>query len=228
MANPELIVFDSDVLTQLFLANQVQPLKHLKDNFGIQPVIVEEVHIELQWLQRYRDRFIYQLQRALKSGCLATLDIGRFQSQISSAPLGASWESFQTLGQQFEGRVHRGEAYSFAAAVTLGMPAASNDYSAIRTLLQNFLPLPSPILRTFDLIAFCHQTGALSSGDCNALRKTLAGAHEHFPPQFKNASFEDGLKSFSPRLLLREEAAQADCEDYATPLYISPKQSGQA
>lgn len=201
MANPELLVCDSDVLAQLFIVNQVLPLRHIKESYGIQPVIVEEVDVEMRWLQRYKDRFVYQLDRAIKSGTLVLLDRGQFQLRVGTAPVGASWESFQTLGQQYEGRVHRGEAYTFAAALTLGSPALSNDYSAIRTLQSNFLTLPSPVLRTFDLISFCYSTGALTLKDCEEFRSKLLGASEVIPAPFQKTSFEKGLMDFTPRLL---------------------------
>jgi hypothetical protein len=220
MANPELLVCDSDVLAQLFIVNQLIPLRHIKENCGIQPVIVEEVDVELRWLQRYRDRFVYQLERAIKSETLILLDKGRFQSHVAAAPVGASWESFQTLGQQYEGRAHRGEAYTFAAALTLGSPALSNDYSAVRTLQANFLTLPAQVLRTFDLISFCFSTGALTLKDCEEFRSKLSGAFEGIPAPFQNASFENGLKAFRPRLLLGSSGLSTTGDDHAKTLQI--------
>jgi hypothetical protein len=221
MANPELIVCDSDVLVQLFLANQIEPLRHLRDEYGIQTTVVEEVDVEMRWLQNYRDRFIFQFERALRSGYLALLDKTQFQTHLGTAPVGASWESFQRLGQQYEGRVHRGEAYSFAAAVTLNVPALSNDYSAIRTLQSNFLTLPSPVLRAFDLIAFCFQTGCLSAHDCDKFRSQLLGAREPIPHPFQKASFEDGLKDFTPRLVQGEVKSLDSSNNHARTLFVA-------
>ena len=176
MPNPELLVCDSDALVQLFIAEQLSPLKCLRDEFGIQPVVVEEVDVELRWMRRYKDRFKYALERAYRSGILELLDRTAFQARTSMAPLGASWENFQQLGMQYEGRVHRGEAYTFAAALALGMPALSNDFSAIRTLQANLLSLPSPVLRTLDLIAFALQSGSLSMKNSRAaFRSDLLG-----------------------------------------------------
>jgi hypothetical protein len=82
--------------------------------------------------------------------------------------VGASWAGFQSLGAQYEGRIHRGEAFTFAAAVTLGLPALSNDFSAIKTLESNLLTLPTPVLRAFDLLVFCYQNGCLELKACEA------------------------------------------------------------
>jgi hypothetical protein len=160
-ANPRILVCDSDALTQLFLANEIRPLKHLKDAYGIQPVIVEEVDVELRWMRKHKERFVPQLDKALKSSTLVILNASRFQSFLSAAPVGASWERFQRLGAQYEGHIHRGEAYTFAAASTLDLPALSNDFNAIKTLEANMLSLATPVLRSFDLISFCFETGFL-------------------------------------------------------------------
>ncbi len=200
MPNPALIVCDSDVLTQYFIANEIRPLKHLKDAYGIQPAIVQEVDLEMRWLQKHKDRFVPQLDKALKSSVLRVLDPAYFQSLLSAAPVGASWDGFQSLGAQYEGRIHRGEAYSFAAGVTLGVPALSNDFSAIKTLEANLLTLPVPVLRSFDLLAFCFRTGFLELKACESVRSQLLKNGEGLPKAFMNASFEDGLRTFTPRL----------------------------
>ena len=219
MPNPALIVCDSDALTQYFLANEIRPLKHLKDAYGIQPAIVQEVDLEMRWLQRHKDRFVPQLDKALKSSVLRILDPAYFQSLLSAAPVGASWEGFQSLGAQYEGRIHRGEAYSFAAGVTLNVPALSNDFSAIRTLQANLLTLPVPVLRSFDLLAFCFHTGLLELKACESVRNQLLKNGEGLPKAFMHASFEDGLNNFTPRIQ-DGEAVEVAAGTYNTPLNI--------
>jgi hypothetical protein len=211
---------DSDVLAQCFLANEIRPLRHLKDAYGIQPAIVQEVDLELRWLRKHKDRFVSQLDKTLKTGVLRVLDPAYFQSFLSSAPVGASWPSFQSLGAQYEGHIHRGEAYTFAAAVTLGSPALSNDFSAIKTLEANLLTLPTPVLRTFDLLAFSFQTGCLELKACEAVRNELRKHGEGLPKAFMNASFENGLKNFKPRLLDGAGGADPPPETYSALLYI--------
>jgi hypothetical protein len=222
MPNPAILVCDSDALVQFFLPNEVRPLRHLRDRYGIQPVITQEVDLEMQWLGRHRDRFVLQVEKALKSGILRVLDPPYFQSLLSSAPVGASWAAFQTLGAQYYGHVDRGEAFTFAAGVTLDVPALSNDFSAIRTLEAKFLSLPTPVLRTFDLIAFCHQSGCLDLKECNEVRSELLKNKEGVPKAFMNSSFEDGVANFSPRL--REGATPSSTTTvatFSTTLYIS-------
>jgi hypothetical protein len=58
MSNPALLPCDSDVLVQLFLADELRPLQELKSSFDIQPVIVAEVDLELRWLGKYKNRFV--------------------------------------------------------------------------------------------------------------------------------------------------------------------------
>ena len=119
MANPPLLLCDSDALAQFFLANEIRPLRFLRESYGVQAAIVQEVDLELRWLRKYKDRFVVQLDKALKANVLRILDPSYFQSLLSAAPIGASWVGFQSLGAQYEGYVQRGVAYTFAAAVTL-------------------------------------------------------------------------------------------------------------
>ena len=128
---------------------------------------------------------------------------------------------FQSLGAQYEGRIHRGEAYSFAAAVTLEMPALSNDFSAIKTLEANMLTLPTPVLRSFDLLAFCFQNGLLELKACEAMRNELLKVGEGLPAAFKHASFEDGLRRFASRLRDGAPVLAASSGNYSMPLFIS-------
>lgn len=221
MPNPALLVCDSDALIQFFLADEIRPLKQLRDTYGIQPAIVQEVDLEIRWLRKYRDRFVPQLDKALKSNALRVLDPAHFQSLLASAPVGASWAGFQSLGAQYEGRVHRGEAYSFAAAVTLEMPALSNDFSAIKTLEANFLALPTPVLRSFDLLSFCLHNGLLELKDCEAMRSELLKVGEGLPAAFRHASFEHALKSFAPRLRDGPASFAASSGNYSTPLFVA-------
>jgi hypothetical protein len=143
MPNPRLIICDSDALIQLFIANQLQPLKDLKNLYGIQPTVVQEVDIELRWLGHHRERFVPQLDKAMKSGLIARLDKPLFQSLVSTAPAGASWSTFQSTGAQYFGFVDKGEAYTHAAGVVLGVPTVSNDFRNPGPSVTNDEP-PSP------------------------------------------------------------------------------------
>lgn len=225
MANPALLFCDSDALTQCFLGNEIRPLRILKDVYGIQPVIVQEVELEMRWLRKYRDRFVPQLEKALKANAIIVLDQVCFQTFLATAPVGASWASFQSLGAQYEGHVHRGEAYTFAGSVTLNMPAMSNDFSAIKTLEANLLSLPTPVLRVFDVFAFCLQNGLLLPKACEAFRSELLKNREGLPKAFMNSSFEDGLKNFAVRLRDGDDPISTTPGTYSTPLCIRKIQS---
>jgi len=48
MGNPQSLLCDSDVLTQLFLGNEIRPLKELKAKYGIQSLIAQEVETEAE------------------------------------------------------------------------------------------------------------------------------------------------------------------------------------
>lgn len=221
MPNPALLLCDSDALTQFFLANEIRPLKQLKDAYGIQPAIVQEVELELRWLRKHKDRFVPQLDKALNTNVLKLLDSAHFQSLLSTAPVGASWAGFQSLGAQYDGHIHRGEAYTFAAAVTLNLPALSNDFNAIKTLEANLHTLPTPVLRSFDLLAFCFHNGLLELKACEAVRSQLLKNGEGLPKAFMHSSFEDGLKNFTPRLRDGVAAVAIAGGAYSTPLQIS-------
>lgn len=200
MPNPALLICDTDVLVQLFLVDDLRPLEALRKGYGVQPAIPIEVDLELRWIKRYKDRFVGPLEKAIKRGTLAKLDASLFQSMLASAVPGTSWSTYQALGIQLSGYVQRGEAYTHAAAVSLAMPAASNDFRAIQVLKTNMLPVPAPVLRSFDLLVFAYFDGTLGLKDCEGIRTELRKCGEGIPGPFQHASFEDGAKVFPCRL----------------------------
>jgi hypothetical protein len=218
MPNPRLIICDSDALIQLFTANEIRPLKDLKSLYGIQPVIVHEVDIELRWLGHHKDRFVPQLDKAVKSGLITRLDKGLFQSLVSGAPPGASWGAFQSLGTQYLGYVDKGEAYTHAAGLVLGMPTVSNDFRAIQLLQSQMMNLPVPVLRSFDLLAFALASGTLSIQDCENARSALITSGEGVPGVFRHTSFKGGLPNFTCRL---KDSTSASATTPPTPTKFS-------
>ncbi|MHB8411383.1 MAG: hypothetical protein ACYDDI_05480 [Candidatus Acidiferrales bacterium] len=225
MPNPALLPCDTDVLVQLFLADDLRPLQGLKKKFGIQSAITLEVDIELRWVGRPRGRFVSQLNKALKHGTLVKLDPPLFQSLLGNATPGTSWSAYQTLGALFYGYIGRGEAYTHAAAVSLGLPAASNDRRAIEVMKFQMLPLPSPVLRCFDLLVFAYFDGILNLKDCEDIRKELLKKGEGIPGPFVHASFEDGLKNFPFRLRqvpLASAPLIVPCTTHYDPLVLVP------
>lgn len=200
MPNPPLLLCDSDALVQLFIANNFKPLQALKNTYHMQPSIVLEVDVELRWMRKYKNRFVPQLDKALRNGLLTKLDQGAFQSLLSTATPGMSWGNYQALGQRYELVVQRGEAYTHAAAVCLGLPAMSNDGKAVLTLKGQMMSVASPVIRLFDLLVFCHENGVLTTKECDDIRSDLLSNGEGLPGPFQNASFINGSKSFPCRL----------------------------
>jgi len=200
MPNPSLIICDSDVLVQFFLSNELRPLRDLKTFYGIQPAVVQEVDAELRWLGHYAARFVPQLDKSLKNGLLIRLDKPQFQSLLSKALPGASWAGFQTLGAQYLGLVDKGEAYTHAAGVVLGLPVASDDYRAIQVLQFQMQNLPCPVLRSFDVFGFAHEAGLLPIEDCEKVRSCLLKEGRWVPAALKHTSFANGIANFPLRL----------------------------
>jgi hypothetical protein len=225
MPNPAILLCDSDVLVQFFLSGDLRPLTELKTRFGIQPVVVLEVDLELRWLGKHKDRFVSPLEKALKHKTLLRLDQALFQSFLSSAAPGTSWSSYQALGAQYYGYVQRGEAYTHAAGVALGFPTASNDFKAILTLQAQMLAIPAPVLRFFDLCVFAYECGVLNLKSCEFVRSELLKHGEGLPKAFANSSFEDGLKTFRCRLRSTPGSgagAAAVGTNYTDPLVVIP------
>jgi hypothetical protein len=224
MPNPSLLICDSDVLIQLFLAGEVRPLRDLKDLYGVQPAIVQEVDVELRWVGHYGPRFVPQLDKSLKSGIVAHLDQPHFQSLLSAAPPGASWAGFQSLGAQYMGIVDKGEAYTHAAGVVLAQPTASDDFRAIEVLQFQMQNLPSPVLRSFDLLGFAFESGTLHIDDCEKVRSCLLKERRWLPVAFKRASFADGMANFPLRLRDASKAIPLEPRPptaFSDPLFIT-------
>jgi hypothetical protein len=200
MPNPALLLCDSDALIQLFSVDDLRPLQELVRQFGIQPAITLEVDLELRWLGKHKDRFVVPLDKALKHGTLIKLDQSRFQTYLGTAAPGTSWNTYQALGAQYYGFVQRGEAYTHAAAVTLGMPALTNDQKAVIVLQGQMLRVAVPVLRSFDIFTFAYESGILDIKDCESIRSELLRIGEGMPGPFLHASFEDGAKKFPCRL----------------------------
>jgi hypothetical protein len=224
MPNPSLIICDSDVLVQFFLSNELRPLRDLRALYGIQPAIVQEVDAELRWLGHYGARFVPQLDKSLKNGLLVRLDKTHFQSLLGSAPPGTSWAGFQSLGTQYLGLVDKGEAYTHAAGVVLGMPTASDDFRAIQVLQFQMQNLPSPILRSFDLFGFALEAGLLPVEDCEKVRSCLLKEGRWIPAAFKYTSIAKGITHFSLRLRDSTKAPSSSVQaptTFSNPLYVT-------
>jgi len=207
MSNPPLLFLDTDVLIQLFLTNTQNILRSLKAEYDISAIIVPEVELEVTYTKKFQSRFDPPLRKAVSTGIITVMDPQSFGSIISNnmalqaSTVGTSYADIQNLGRSYSRRIHRGEAYTHATAVSLGQPVASNDWNAIKVLQLAKIPLPSPVLRTFDLVVFAYESKILSGSDCEKLRQTLYREEEHIPKVFQRSSFKNGLSKFVPRLV---------------------------
>src|SRR5580658_8242631 len=162
MANPLVLPCDTDALIQLSLValqtKSLIPLRILKDDFGIQPAIVAEVETELMWNRRYAAKFVPELRKALGHGTIEILDLNTFSKYVPGHLAKGVFGNYQSTALQYSKVADRGEAYTLAAAVTLNVPALSNDLTALEALDYNNLVVPSPVLRMFDLLVLSYQT----------------------------------------------------------------------
>ena len=164
--------------------------------------------MELQSNHRYGQRVEPQLRKALGNGTIRELDAAalkehfeRIGGDTNAKTLATATEgAIESLGTSLQTWIDYGEAYSHAAALTLGCPVLSHDKKALDALLNAGQAVPSCVLRYFDLLAFAYQVGSLDEKACDGVRSVLNGEHEFIPYQFKNASFLNGLPSFVARL----------------------------
>lgn len=233
MANPSAIFVDADALNQLFLGNIFRILRELRVQYGIQAFIVPEVEIEVVSSRAFGNRFHPALKKAVSNGILKILEEPRYSailnsnSTLQASAVGISYSDIQALGSAYNRRIDAGEAYTFAAAVKLGQPAISNDYSALATMSRTGLAFPPNVLRAYDLLVFGHQIELFSEKQCDEFRQALLAESEFIPALQKSTSFLKGLATFVPRLVdssrPRVGAGPAKLPlPFATPLVIEP------
>jgi hypothetical protein len=218
MPNPQAIVCDTDSLYQVFLANQPVLLRQLRDIYGIQPMVVAEIEMDVRRRPKLQKGMGAGFKKALGNGTLVLLDATQFNS-MSGLTRNTTWADIQARGRRYNvwGGLGSGEAYTHAAAYSMGIPAMSNDWAAICLMTEKGLDRPSPILRTFDLLCLAHQINQLAIGPCEAFRSDLLSEKEHVPRAFQNASFAGGLPNFAPRI---------QCANHSTIGRANPSLSG--
>jgi hypothetical protein len=167
---------------------------------------VPEVEIEVRWHPKFRSQFEPQILRAVDTGSLTVLGPAEVRKVLVSRgiPAAAIESQMRALAQrceEYEIHVGQGEAYTHANAVTLTLPAMSNDGAAVRQLLAEGKLVSCPTLRFFDLLVFARTVGWISDDAGESARSYLDGAHEYLPPQFKNKnSFASQWAGFACRL----------------------------
>jgi hypothetical protein len=228
MPNPAFLLCDSDALFQFFIASELKPLQTLKNDYGIHAIIVPEVEVELYSNRKFSHRIEPILKKALARQLLEVFDKAILSRSIAGSGLAAGQAvdavnlAIQAKGNQYYQHVGRGEAYTHAAAVFLGVPALSNDGTAVRALDQAGLPLPCPVLRAFDLIVICYNDGVMSESECDSFRQKLLSENERVPREFEKSSFAGGVNNFYHRLRCSSEpAVDHKGPSYCKPLYLS-------
>ncbi len=206
MARPAFLPCDTDAVIQFLLTKQVKPLQVLRNRYGIQPIVVPEVDIELRSNRRFARRISPDLNKAIAHNLLCVLDRRVLEQHYGGGSAGAmaataALSSIASTGLIYSGPADFGEAYTHAAAITLQVPALSHDRRALDALIGAGLPVPSTVLRAFDLLALAYQVSQLSANECDQFRASLVGENEYIPACFKNRSFVDGLPNFCPRLV---------------------------
>lgn len=205
MPRPAFVFCDSDAVIQFLLAREVRPLRLLRAKYAIQPLLVREVELELQSHRRFGPRISHGLKKALEAGVLQVLEKKILDSHFGAPPAGPlaaadAMSKIEKLGRQFLSRVDTGEAYTHAAAVTLGVPSLSHDRSALDALIAAGLQVPGTVLRAFDLVALAYQVKELTEHECDGFRAALEAEKEYVPNCFARAGFGAGLAQFCPRM----------------------------
>jgi hypothetical protein len=226
MGSPALLVCDADSLIQFLLIGEIRLLRLLRSKYSVQPVVVPEVEIEMR-SGKFAAEIAPELTRAFANGVVRMLDRPFLESCYGgsggSMAATAALSKIAKTGAEYDKHVDRGEAYTHAAALTLAVPALSNDKNALDVLVNAKQTVPPTVLRSFDLVALGYQIKLLSEGDCDRIRSDLLARNEGVPKCFAHKSFIDGLKAFTPRIrdsklpLVGREQPQPPFP-YATPI----------
>ena len=87
MSNPLALVCDTDALIQLFIADELRPLLHLKKRYGIQPLVAPEVEFELRSNHHQKhDRIVAGLRKATSQGAIRVVDEGVVMDLTGKGP----------------------------------------------------------------------------------------------------------------------------------------------
>ncbi len=197
----DLIVCDTDALTQIFCTKHEAVLKQLHTQFGIRFAITEAVETEMfRPNRRHADCCRDGFQKALDTGLITVLTPRTLGLFTSNNPF-VTYDSMELLGQKYHGVIQRGEAYSHAAAHVLKCAVLSNDWKAIRDADRLGLVLEHPTFRVYDLLVFLYQSDEFAEKACDGFRKALHDVDESPHSAFANRKFREGLPGFYPRLI---------------------------
>lgn len=195
------------MLLQIIATEQLPLLRRIKSDFAVQSAIVEAVESEVGWNLQNVPKFMgrqLQLKKAVGNGTIALINREFVTTLLGSSEVDGWIRLIETEGERLYARVDRGEAYSHAVSIALRLPVATHDMRAVNRLLADGEPVPSPILRFWDIVTLGHQIGCLDRGSCDSIRQKLRNLNERAHHCFASKSFSDGLNDFYPRLLDRD------------------------
>lgn len=206
MGNPSPILVDSDCLIQIFLARQRRLLPQLRSSFSVETAVVAEVEAEVRFHRKFKSQFEPELLRAVQGNEILVLEnktLRRYLADRGFAEPRAARiiQDVDDRGLLFSRTIGLGEAYTHAAASILQLPVMSHDRAATNELEREGNPTGVPVVGFFDLLALAYSEGWLDEGQCEGVRKFLAGRGEFVPRCFRKTSFAAGLTSFRPRLV---------------------------
>lgn len=201
---PEIILVDSSSLLPLIYCGHGKLLRSIAGQYGIQFAVVQAVRSEVQRRLQPPSKFAGRqeaFRKAIENGTVLVLD-----EDAMKARWGCLWETLFCRCNQEGERLYyagldRGEAYTYAASLALGLRVVNNDISAIRRLRKEESNIPVPYLRLWDVLLFGLQAGILSIKECDDTRSLLLRLNEGLPVCFKNASVEAGLVGYFCRLV---------------------------
>lgn len=203
--NPLFLILDTSVLLPLIATDILKAiLPGLYDTFRVASVVHPAVKGEAEFHLARNRKFLgqqEQLNKAFKKGTVSVLERGFLEKWFSRAAADALLDQIDQEGERLNVRVDRGEAYSHAASIVLGVPIVTGDQRAVRAMLNAGEPLPRPVLRFWDLVALGFQCGWMDANGCDRVRQRLREIGESLPPWLQHRSFQDGLCEFYPRLV---------------------------
>jgi hypothetical protein len=210
LGNPEYLLFDTDVMLQVFQSSlrtkQKAFFSRLADTFQVHAAVVPDVEREIRWNGKFRARFEGDFQRIADSAHVVVLEkdlIRRLLQQRGVPQLTADevLRQCSDRSRRYAQHVDAGEAHTHAVAVELGLPAVTNDFRAIKALIGMGLPTAVPSLRFFDCLEFLRGEGILSPDECGDIRDELRKLKEHVPRPFDcHDPFQVCSNGFSFRL----------------------------
>jgi hypothetical protein len=227
--NPQYLPCDTDSLIQIFIARHQRVLVHLRERYGVLPVVVPEVEMEVSRNRKFKGRFAPALADAVGSGHLTVLSDDEMRRGLvrvghTATQAEQTVQRVQQRGRRYQSHVGRGEAYSHAAAVELQVPIMSHDWEAVEVLSGLSEQVGVPTLRTWDLFALALDDGAVTLEDGERGVAYLQDGDEHVPAFLAraNPSFGDALKNFDSRLRRRQSGTPPQPQGPKDRLFIEP------